>query len=378
MAVHALEILLSRRFIIKAKEKELYYQIKDELPAIQNFLVEKLGYQVIVNPYMIKAEKIPAKPQAFMGILEFHEKNDYILFCYVLMFLEDKENEEQFVLSSLTEYIAAQCRELSIDWTNYGLRRSLIRVMKYCESAGLLLINDGAEESFAKDVQSEVLYENTGISRYMARNFTSDISSFTKPSDFQAAEWIDMDESRGIARRQRVYRTLLMTMGMVHENDEDFYYVKNYRNVIEKDFSNYFDCELHIHRGSAFLILGEESRMGRRIPEERAVSDISLLCCDLLRQKLLAGEFSLPENEQAVITKEQLTGCMEDIRQRYKDGFIKKYREMTTGEFTAELTGYMEEIGLIACRSQSVWLHPCIGKMVGRFPKEWMNEEKKQ
>lgn len=378
MAVHALEILLSRRFIIKAKEKELYYQIKDELPSIQNFLVEKLGYQVIVNPYMIKAEKIPAKPQAWMGILEFHEKNDYILFCYVLMFLEDKENEEQFVLSSLTEYIAAQCRELSIDWTNYGLRRSLIRVMKYCESAGLLLINDGAEESFAKDVQSEVLYENTGISRYMARNFTSDISSFTKPSDFQAAEWIDMDEARGIARRQRVYRTLLMTMGMVHENDEDFYYVKNYRNVIEKDFLRYFDCELHIHRGSAFLILGEESRMGRRIPEERAVSDISLLCCDLLRQKLLAGEFSLPENEQAVITKEQLTGCMEDIRQRYKDGFIKKYREMTTGEFTAELTGYMEEIGLIGCRNQSVWLHPCIGKMVGRFPKEWMNEEKKQ
>ena len=45
--MRALEILLERRWILKSREKELYYQIKDELGTVKKFLMEKLGYQVI-------------------------------------------------------------------------------------------------------------------------------------------------------------------------------------------------------------------------------------------------------------------------------------------------------------------------------------------
>ena len=98
--MNALEILLGRRWILKSRDRELYYQVKDQLGAVKRFLTEKLGYQVIVNPYLIKAEKMPAKPENWMGILEFHHKIEYVFFCIVLMFLEEKEAEEQFVLSS--------------------------------------------------------------------------------------------------------------------------------------------------------------------------------------------------------------------------------------------------------------------------------------
>ena len=66
-----LEILLSKRWILKSREKELYYQMKDEVGKARNFLAEKLGYQVIVNPNLIKIEKIPASPENWMGIQEF-------------------------------------------------------------------------------------------------------------------------------------------------------------------------------------------------------------------------------------------------------------------------------------------------------------------
>ena len=59
--MNALEILLGRRWILKSRDRELYYQVKDQLGAVKRFLTEKLGYQVIVNPYLIKAEKMPAK-----------------------------------------------------------------------------------------------------------------------------------------------------------------------------------------------------------------------------------------------------------------------------------------------------------------------------
>lgn len=107
--MNALEILLGKRWIIKSKEKELYYRMKDELATMKDFLVEKLGYQVVANPYLIKVEKIPAQPENWMGIREFKEKEDYIFFCYILMFLEDKEAEEQFVLSEEKSY---PCHEI--------------------------------------------------------------------------------------------------------------------------------------------------------------------------------------------------------------------------------------------------------------------------
>lgn len=85
------------------------------------------------------------------------------------MFLEDKEAEEQFVLSELTEYVQSQYQEEQIDWTVYRYRRHMIKVMKYCVVIGILNVDDGSEEGFAKDDTSEVLYENTGASRYFMK-----------------------------------------------------------------------------------------------------------------------------------------------------------------------------------------------------------------
>ncbi len=67
-----------------------------------------------------------------------------------------------------------------------------------------------------------------------------------------------------------------MTMGMYRdpETEEDFAYVKNFRNMIQGELSEFLDCELHVHRSGAFLILGEDCRMGRCFPEENTLSDI--------------------------------------------------------------------------------------------------------
>ena len=199
--MRALEILLERRWILKSREKELYYQIKDELGTVKKFLMEKLGYQVIVNPYLVKVEKMPAIPENWMGIQEFTRKIEYVFFCMILMFLEEKEAEEQFVLSELTEYIQGQYREEQIDWTVYQYRRHLIKVIKYCVNCGILNLNDGSEENFARDDTSEVLYENTGVSRYFMKNFTQDIMGYTTPED--QAEKESLSDSDTVKLKQR-------------------------------------------------------------------------------------------------------------------------------------------------------------------------------
>lgn len=376
--MNALEILLGRRWILKSRDRELYYQVKDQLGAVKRFLTEKLGYQVIVNPYLIKAEKMPAKPENWMGILEFHHKIEYVFFCIVLMFLEEKEAEEQFVLSELTEYIQSQYREEQVDWTIYSFRRHLIKVLKYCVSCGILNVDDGSEESFARDDSSEVLYENTGVSRYFMKNFTQDIMGFSSPEDFQKEEWIDVDEDRGIVRRQRVYRRLLMTMGMYRdpETEEDFAYVKNFRNMIQGELSEFLDCELHVHRSGAFLILGEDCRMGRCFPEENTLSDIVLLVNSLIGEKICEGKIVPGAEEQIVLPREAFLGILEECRERYSRGFIKTYREMTTKEFCQEVLSYMKELSLIEERRGDIWVSGAAGKITGQYPKDFLEELK--
>lgn len=374
--MRALETLLSRRWILKSRDRELYYQMKDAVAAgeIRKFLMEKLGFQIIVNPYMVKVEKIPAKPENWMGILEFKEPIQYVFFCIILMFLEDKEAEEQFVLSELTEYVQGKYEAEQIDWTVYSYRRHLIKVMKYCVSCGILNVDDGSEENFAKDDTSEVLYENTGVSRYFMKNFTQDIMDYTSVEDFEKEEWIDVNEDRGIVRRQRVYRRLLMSMGMYKtaDNEEDFAYIRNYRNMIQGDLTELFDCELHVHSDSAFLVLGEECRMGRCFPEENTLSDVVLLTNELITNKIESGEIQLLFGGQIRIPKEAFRDIVEECKEKYGQGLIKSYREMTSGEFFKEVRAYMLEIEMIEEEKEDVLIRPVAGKIIGKYPEAFL------
>ena len=65
-----LEVLLNNRWILKSRDRELYYQVKEALASGEEkkFLREKLGYQVLINPYMSKVEKLPAAAETWMGI----------------------------------------------------------------------------------------------------------------------------------------------------------------------------------------------------------------------------------------------------------------------------------------------------------------------
>ena len=309
-----------------------------------------------------------------MGIQEFTRKIEYIFFCMILMFLEEKEAEDQFVLSDLTEYIQGQYREEQIDWTVYQYRRHLIKVIKYCVNNGILNLNDGSEENFARDDTSEVLYENTGVSRYFMKNFTQDIMGYTTPEDFEKQEWIDVNEDRGIVRRQRVYRKLLMTMGMYKspETEEDFAYVRNYRNMIQGELSELFDCELHVHRTSTFLVLGEDCRMGKCFPEENTLSDIVLLVHGIIAEWIQQGRIEVDVDETIELPREKFREILEECKERYEKGFIKTYREMTTGEFFESVQRYMLELGLILWGKDVVRIRTAVGKIIGRYPKEFL------
>ena len=89
-----LEVLLNKRWVLKSRDKEMYYKIRDALGELRKFTTEKMGCQIIDNSLLIKMEKIPVIPESFMGIQKFSSKEEYAYLCILLMFLEDRDAQE--------------------------------------------------------------------------------------------------------------------------------------------------------------------------------------------------------------------------------------------------------------------------------------------
>ena len=370
-----LEILLNRRWVLKAEDKELYYRMRDAIGEVRKFASEKLGCQVTENALMVKMEKIPVVPETFMGILDFSSREEYAFFCILLMFLEDKDAQEQFILSQLTEYIAANMPGEPVDWTVYTSRRRLIKVLCYAVEQGILGITDGNDDAFMDNAAGEVLYENTGASRYFMRNFSKDITDYEKPEDFLESDWFAMDEDRGIARRHRVYKRLLFAPGMYRRegSEEDFEYLKYYGRRLTEDMEQNFDCHVHIHKGSAYVMLGDDCRMGTVFPGNNVLSDIVLLVLAEIRQRVEQKEWNLQQDEVCVVDSVVFEQQLRKIKQTYGKGFSKNYREMPESEFVKTVMDEMELWMLIKKdeKAHQVSIYPAAGKLRGQYPSDF-------
>lgn len=377
--MNILEELMNERWISKYRDRDKYYRIKDEISEVRPFLVEKLGYRIISNSSLIKLEKLPGEALPWMGIREFKDTSDYALFCVILMFLEDKDAEEQFVLSQLTEYITGNYPEGQMSWTVYANRQRLIRVIKFCIKNDLFVMDDGNGDQFVTDLETEALYENTGLSRYFARTFTRDISANKSVADFFQSEWLDMNEDRGVIRRQRVYRKLLLSLGLYRENgqDEDFNYVKNYRSVIENDLEQLVDATLQVYKSSAYLILGETGDLGKIFPARNSLSDAILLLHGEIRERVESGGLNVEVNERINLPLIKLEEIIRITRTKYGSGFSKAFREMPDPEFIQTIVEEMEGLDFLRIDqvTEEAEIMPVAGKMTGRYPERYLEQK---
>ena len=374
--MNELELLLENRWILKNKYKEHYYRIRDEVAELRKFATDKLGCQIIENAMLVKMEKIPAIPESFMGIEAFTSQLEYGFLCVILMFLEDKEAEEQFVLSQLTEYIQGNMSEHAVDWTVYSVRCKLIRVLKYVVEQGMLVVTDGDEDGFREEVAREVLYENTGVSRYFMRHFQRDIMDYRKSQDFYESDWLNMDQDRGMIRRHRVYKRILFQPGMFREtgSEEDFEYLKYYGRRLVDEIEQQFDGQVHIHKGSAFFLLGESCNIGKTFPSTGNASSVMMLCCTEIRNKVEAKEWHVEQDETMLVEKIDVERLIRMMKEKYGNGFKKEYREMPEGKFVEEILEELCKWTFMKIIGNQVRIYPICGKIAGIYPEDFLIE----
>lgn len=376
-----LEELLENYWIINEQDNEKYEQIRQELDEkTLNFIKQKLGYKLIINPYLIKLEKIPGIPQEFMGIKEFSTKLEYVFLCLILIYLEEKSRKEQFILSQLVDYIQSASTEINlgdvvIDFNLFKQRQAMVRVLKYIRDLGFIKLYDGDENKFADNVENDVLYEVTGVSKYFVRNFTSNISNCNLYTDIYEQEQLGLDQEKGIERRQRVYRRLF-TENIVYnekQDDQDYMYIKQYKNIISQDVDQMLDSSLEIHKNGAYILLAEHEPFKNVFPTNKSISDVVVFFNTLVIEKFEKGKLIRESNDTILISEIEFSKVISELKERYGRGFSKEYREMNEEELKEQVLEYMKEFDMIRKEDKQFRLMPIIFKIRGRYPMNFNN-----
>lgn len=370
--------LFEQLWICKDSSKEDYYKVKRDIPKFQRFVREQLGWKLIHTENLLKLEKIPAHAESFMGIQDFSDIMDYCILCVVLMYLEDKEEGEQFLLSELIDYVETKLKgKIFIDWTSFSQRKSLVRTLQYMEKMKLLRVYEGSCEAFGLEPGQEVLYENTGYSKYFATSFSMDISEFETWKDFEKQRFEEIQEDRGAARIHRVYRQLAVCPAMYWEGNEDAdsLYLKNQRQWIAKYLEENMGGRLDIHKNAAFLVLEEDDCYGKVHPRDAMLPEIVLLLCAYIRQMLQNGEIIKQDNETITITRYRFSELVSACRKKWGAGWSKEYREMDEGKMVDSVKAYMKNWMMIREKEDEVMILPAVGKIVGFYPDDFGEEE---
>lgn len=366
--------LMEKYWVIKEKEKELYMTAKREVGEARRFLREQLGWQLINNERILKVEKIPAHAESFMGITEFTEIRDYCIFTSLLIFLEDKEDHEQFLLSELVDMVVAQLQDkMTVDWTLFTHRKSLVRALQFAESRGLLEVYDGSSESVSGGIEHEVLYENTGLSRYFATSFQYDISEFTSYRDFEKEQVEELETDRGHFRINRVYRQLAAAPAMYWEasDDQDAIYLKNQRPWVQKYLDEQLGGCLEIHKNAAFFVMMEDDCFGESHPREATIAEIVLNLGDEIRQEVLAGRMQRGTDDTIMVSADTFHQLIEKCQKEYGEGWSKEYREMDLPRLYRAVEAYMSAWMLIRGMDEQIIILPAAGKIIGTYPRDF-------
>ncbi len=374
--MNGLELLMNQFWVIHDREKEQYYQVKRELKdkQLMRFMQEVLGWRVIHTEQLIKLEKLPTHAESFMGIQQFLEARDYCLFCALLIFLEDKEENSQFLLSELIRYVETIMSEyLEVDWTSYSQRKSLVRVLQFAEEMGMLKTYEGDSSNYSNEQASEVLYENTGVSRYFATNFSRDITSVEDWNTFEN----DLVEESDHTTVNRVFRQLLLSPAMYWDdkNDNDAMYLKTKRMYIQSNLQKYMNLTLQVNHHTASAVYVDTQTIGNIHPKNGMLSEIVLLVCKMIHDDANdKRKFVIQENETIEVTRSRFCDLLLKIKKQYQSLWSKEYREMSNEKYIIQVMNYMKNWMMLKEEEEMIIVYPSCALVGGKYA-EYMEEK---
>lgn len=373
--------LLENFWILRDRQPEVYQLIHEREQKLRNYFSDKCGFQLIFNRQFAKLEKIPDKPESWMGVAGFQQCRDYALLCCLLAFLEEKSVDEQFLLSDLCETLLAvyppdkETGELVINWESYEWRKSLVRVLTMAVDYGIVLRVDGDIAGFTSSAESEALFEVPITARYFLRSYPKDLHQYDSLDAIITAGVPEEDELTGRSRKQRVYKQLLLTPGFErHEaKEEDFLYLRNMRNRLREDIEDHTWFRFELYKDEALLTVPAEKRFQMTtFPDRTGMSSVMLHFAATVRDTMQSAE-KKPGEKGLALTPIEFDRLLDVCRRSVGSGWTKEYRDISSNKMANELLNQLTgwKMARRDVELDLIVLSPLLGRTIGVYPDDY-------
>jgi uncharacterized protein (TIGR02678 family) len=374
--------LLEKYWIVRDKEPELYQQVRDKEQLLRNYFFDKCGFYLLVHKDFAKLEKIPDQAESWMGFKDLEKPRDYALLCCLLAYLESKSIDEQFLLSDLCEALPAlypvdqSTEDRPLSWEVYEWRRSLVRVLNFACSMGILSRVDGEIGGFSGSQDQEVLFEVPVLSRYFLRSYPKDLFLYADKTELIQAEAVDEDNQlTGRARRNRVYRQLLLTPSFYRgeSQGEDFLYLRNLRNRLREDIEGHTLFTFELYEQVAMLTLPERRAFATLFPDQKAISDILLHFACLVRSYIATGQAVLTDGGTLLLTPTEFERWLLDCKTQTDSGWGKEARNWPLAKLSQEVLQELVawKMAHVEAETGLICLRPSLGRATGKYPLDY-------
>jgi len=361
-----MRILWNSFWVIREREPSLYREIVLRKEKFQRYLQDRFGLNLIITRYFARIEKLPTRTEAWMGIKEFQNPRDFVFLACLLAFLEEKNVEEQFLLSGLCEGLTDLYPEPEfLDWTNYEHRKSLVRTLRKAVDFGILKVIEGEVEGFQEDEEREVLYEVTVLSRYFLPTFPRELKEYQGISDFVSMH-------KDLSRRKRIYRDLFLQPAVfLPETGGDlFEYLRRYRENLQEDIEKTSDFELEIYRDVAFLNLVQNPGAYVTYPNNSGVSDVALHVAWII------GEENFDwERDFLKLTSAEWEDVLEKARNIFGRGWSKEFRECRILTLSNKVLNYLQDWKMGEAVDNLIYIYPLFLRVCGLYPEDFAKKE---
>lgn len=368
------QALLNRPWIFKGEDPAMFQQIKKHYDWLRDWFQEHCGFPLLLTRSFVKLEKVPAVAHRWMGFVDFSHPRDYGLFIYILWFLEEKGEHEQFLLSELAEelreYLLTQ--RIELDWRNYYHRLSMARALRKLRDLSVLIALDGEENKWAQNSEQNVLYECSPLIRYVVRRFTKDVTACQEPEQLVDDRYPETEEGRRDQLRHRVYRRLVQEAVVLDRewNEAERHYVLTQRRSIMANL-NLIGFEAVRFREGLLVTYPEASGDLVLFPTPKGVTDLVLLFAADIRQRLLHPEspLSVQTHGQVPLSWAELEQILFELKEQHGVFWSKKHREMTSAQLAQLISEHLLEWKLAVQDESGLLIEPVLGRWSGHYPK---------
>lgn len=367
----AILALLSRFWIIREQDPELYQIIQNRGLELKEYFSQKLGCPLHIHYHYARVLKIPVKSSAFQGIKGIRRRLDYILFCCLLSFLEGRE---QFLLQDLCEELTCLIPKAQIDWKKYHYRLSLTHVLRTARECNLICEIEGDIDSFKDNESLEILFDVTPLVPYFMRNFSRHLSQYSNAREFIEDQSSVHHPDPLTQSRHRIYRQLLFSPAVYQDEmqKEDVIFLKKNQEQIAAELEQYLNVQLEVYKNISMLTIRDEEHEFELFPRKSFLHLLTLLFGREIRRK--RGELGLRIEKDGSIqlTYSDIKDCISDLKNRYEENWPSTFKQKPVTILVKDLLDTLEQWKMAEWDGtyDVVKLKPLLGRLIGKYEKE--------